>query len=147
MYPRWAWQLFANIKCMRCNKKMTPFDITSIAIEENPHMNVIPRAKLILYVVCRKCGNHHKIIDCQPIDHVVKAIRIFHSINKANVAGTSKHSTPPPQTLISDKEVRVFLNRLKRTSFKRKSKSFKAWMKDMGVPPDDSTLGTDDISF
>lgn len=145
MYPKWAWRLFATMKCRRCNKEMTPFDIKSIGIEENPHIEAIPLARVIVCAACRKCGKQYRIIDCQSIDHVLIAMRIFHSINKANASGVSKHSTPPPQTLISDKEVRVFLNRLKRTSFKRKSKSFKAWMKDMGAPIDGPCAGADDL--
>ena len=39
--------------------------------------------------------------------------------------------TPPTQA-----EIRAFLNRLRRTSFKRGSKGFKTWMKDIGADPD-----------
>ena len=39
--------------------------------------------------------------------------------------------TPPTQA-----EIRAFLNRLRKTSFKRGTKGFKTWMKDIGADPD-----------
>jgi hypothetical protein len=48
--------------------------------------------------------------------------------------------TPPTQA-----EIRAFLNRLRKTSFKRGSKGFKTWMKDIGAdaenPADDGGGG------
>ena len=39
--------------------------------------------------------------------------------------------TPPTQA-----EIRAFLNRLRKTSFRRGTKGFKTWMKEMGADPD-----------
>lgn len=147
MYPQWTWKLFKSIKCCKCKNQLSPFDIEQIGIEENTQMAVSTDPKLSLLAVCRKCGQRHRIWEYQPIEDVIRAMRIFYSLNKHYGEHGDLRKKPPPRTPISDKEVKTFLNRLNRTSFKRSSKGFQQWMKDLGAPlimPDE---GPDDNPF
>jgi len=46
-----------------------------------------------------------------------------------------------------DAKVRAFLKRLERTSFRRNTKSYKRWMRDLGVDIDPKGTGAADIPF
>jgi hypothetical protein len=158
MYPKWINDIFENLRCTKCSAFIKTKHINGITTEYDPSslFSKLPKAKV--NANCPRCGTTHQVVQTMPLKIIFEAIEAHCSrgsepakemkpaddplppIDQGGCDGKAvcgdceepclpRFETRLPQpSPISDSEVEAFLRLLKRTSFKRESKSFQRFM-------------------
>lgn len=145
MYSKWLCELFDRRPCIVCNHMLTPEAMIAAGAERVSPVPQRPEPpwKGFLVVRCSKCHRKQKwILPMSPFElHLaVAAVRgTGERQQDAKHARRNGHSDRftggAMDEPIDDDEVDAFLRRLRRTSFRRDSKAFQAWLRKMGVNP------------
>jgi hypothetical protein len=166
MYPQWVEQI-CRTPC-ECHGLPSADDIVAIGVAKPgtgaEHMG--PMAMVM--VICPKCGELMNITVREPLKSVIAAMRqlveVIDEVGRntpppfnlplpqpqptGDDAGAAAKNPVPlrpslrkdqPATPPTQREIQSFLHRLRTTSFKRGTKGFTEWMKDLGAQEDDGS--------
>lgn len=162
MYPKWV-QEICTTPCTGCRATPALDDIIAVGAARPAKQEAYLGPLAMLLVVCPNCGGRMYITLREPIQSVIRAMREFARIadeagrntpppfnfgTKARdaSAAVTRDGTGPlrpsrrenqPDTPPTQQEIQAFLRRLRKTSFKRGSKGFTNWMKDIGAESGD----------
>jgi hypothetical protein len=158
MYPKWVEEV-SRTPCAECHGVPTTADIIAVGTARPSKQEAYLGPLAMLLVDCPNCGGRMYITLREPIQSVIRAMREFVRIadeagrktpppfnfgtkaRDAAAAVTRDGSGPlrpsrrknQPDTPPTQREIQAFLHRLRKTSFKRGSKGFRNWMKDIGA--------------
>ena len=145
MASTWLEQLFARRSCVVCQKRLTPRALTAAGSEQTPPVPEAgpPGWKGFLIVRCYHCGQRQKwTLPMSPLElHLaVTAVRKSAEARQTDRAternvNEDRFTGGAISRPIEQSEVDAFLKRLGRTSFRRTSKSFRAWLRRLGINP------------
>lgn len=172
MYPNWVEEV-SRTPCGRCHRIPTPTDIIAVGAARPNAIEAYVGPLAMILVLCPRCGERMCITLREPVESVVEALREFvhvtaeeskkvkppihfprskprgadnPAITKTNDGvGPLRPSRREgqPDTPPTQREIQLFLSRLRKTSFKRGSKGFTDWMKDMGADSRDDGIDSD----
>jgi hypothetical protein len=159
MYPKWVEEV-SRTPCGECHASPTIADIVAIGTARPAKREAYlgPLARVL--IACPGCGGQMYITLREPIASVILAMREFvrladetgrntpppfnFSKPKTDLGGEAatdvsegcgalrpSRRTNQPDTPPTQQEIQLFLRRLKNVSFKRTSKGFNNWMRDM----------------
>lgn len=139
MYPDWLTTMFQSNPCSECRASLTLRDIEAVGVRR-PYPDGLQRPLAMATCVCPHCGNRMSCTIDQPLEGVLAAVEALYRelaeaappsdgafqlpSPKAKGTGRARPSrrrnqpTAPP----TEEEIRTFLARLKRMSFKAGSK-------------------------
>lgn len=162
MYPKWIYEI-CQTPCVNCRATPTADDIVAIGMTRPDKTEAYIGPLATLVVVCPTCRERMCIAVREPLNSVIQAVRHF-----TKVADETGVSTPPPfnlhlpkitagnsdlprpskrqdqpNTPPTQEEIQAFLRRLRKTSFKRRSKGFAGWMRRMGTGESEAGNATD----
>lgn len=139
MYPAWLTTMFENNPCSECRIALTLRDIEAIGVRR-PYPNGLQRPLALVTCVCPRCGNRMACTIEQPLEGILAGVEALY-LELAEAAppsdGTFKLPSPKaketgrvrpsrrrnqPTAPPTEEEIRTFLARLKRMSFKSGSK-------------------------
>jgi hypothetical protein len=154
MYPSWLIDLFQGNLCSECKTALTIADVESIGVRR-PYPSGPPWPLAKISCVCGHCGNRMECTIDQPLDSILPAVETlyreiadaapprtgFFQIPPSNQAAASSSAerenapTRPsrrkdqPLTPPTEEEIKVFLARLRKMSFKAGSKSYRRFIR------------------
>jgi hypothetical protein len=161
MYPKWIAKA-ARLACAECRYCTSFHDIVAIGMSRPSKQEAYIGPLAMLILICPGCGRRIEVTLREPIETVILAmrelVRLADEIGRntpppfsfskpkshadgPTVTKSSDDSGPlrpsrredQPDTPPTQQEIQLFLRRLRKTSFKRGSKGFADWMKDMGA--------------
>lgn len=162
MYPQWVEEI-CRTPCAECHAVPALCDIIAIGSARPSKREAYLGPLAMLLVACPGCGGRMYITVREPIDTVILAMREFvrladeagrntppplnfskpkSNAGSATLGADSSGKLRPsrrknqPDTPPTQQEIQAFLRRLRKTSFKRRSKGFTTWMKDIGAGDD-----------
>jgi hypothetical protein len=164
MYPKWIAKV-TRLACAECRYCTSFHDIVAIGMSRPSKQEAYIGPLAMLILICPGCGRRIEITLREPIESVILAMRELVRLADETGRNTpppfnfSKPKTDPggeaatkisdgggalrpsrradqPDTPPTQREIQAFLQRLRKTSFKRGSKSFADWMKYMGADDD-----------
>jgi hypothetical protein len=152
MYPTWLTNLFINNTCPECHEVLTVDDIVAIGARRPEQFEAHLREAMTMILV--RCHHCRVMINfstrCLRAGLVDAVHELCDRIESADITASplfgsdaQQPSSDPtdcapvrpsirrdhPDTPPTQAEVRAFLDRLRRASFKRGSKGFRNWMK------------------
>lgn len=164
MYPKWVEEI-CRTPC-ECHGVPGIDNIIAIGVARPAHGAEFMGPMAMVMVVCPGCGELMNITVREPLKSVIAAMRqLVEVIDEVggNTPPPINLPRPKPQPTADDggdnatgrlrpslrkdqpatpptqREVQGFLRRLRATSFKRGSKGFTDWLKDLGAPDDGSS--------
>lgn len=141
MYPDWLKGMFQSNPCSECRVPLTFADIEAVGVRR-PYPDGLGRPLALVTCVCGRCGNRMQCTLDQPLDAVMAAVEalyrelaaaappnagVFQVPSSATAAPPARPSRrkDQPSGPPTKEEIRAFLARLRRMSFKAGSKGFK----------------------
>jgi len=163
MCPKWMIEIFKALRCGDCKKPLFPNELERIGMEYRLSPGNRRSPFVILEIRCSCCQQTYVISEQRNLRDIIEAITACHIYlfqgppkegDESACAVAELPNLPhagrfriPPTTPMSGVKIRSFLKRLERTSFKRKTKSYRKWIRDLGVDIDRRGTGADDIPF
>jgi hypothetical protein len=161
MYPKWIAKV-TRLACADCRYCTSFHDIVAIGVSRPSKQEAYIGPLAMLILICPGCGRQMQVTLREPIESVILAMRElvrladetgrntpppFNSgkpkTDSANptamkaVDGTGplrpSRRANQPDAPPTQQEIQAFLRRLRTTSFKRGTKGFTDWMKDLGA--------------
>lgn len=139
MYPEWLTTMFQSNPCSECRAGLTLSDIEAVGVRR-PYPDGLQRPLAMVTCVCPHCGNRMSCTIDQPLEGVLAGVEaLYLELADTAAPGNGMFQLPSvpakktgrarpsrrrnqPSAPPTEKEIRDFLARLKRMSFKTGSK-------------------------
>ena len=145
--PIWLDELIRGHSCTRltCTKRLSPRSIRGVGTAVvDAGIDVPFERNTHIQITCEHCGREFTLAVDATCDDLIEGVRwLYHHGSELLTPQHGQVEADPDRGVQAlgpweESEVRPFIERLRRTSFRRSSRSFQQWLKRLRGDSDDS---------